>query len=158
MAQVVAAVRIRNSVFNGIENLHEVEDVELDLPQVLSLRLLRVVQAALLPGAVPRIAREGHRPDVLDVGSHLVQIVESPQPGRSLAEPRVNGAGRVDIAAREDLVTAAEVVEGLVQQSPVLQSLGRKLAGLRVKELFFNPPQVVGSAFSGVHVGVVARV
>ena len=126
--------------------------------EVLFLRLLSVVQRALLPGAVPRIAREGHGPDVLDVGSHLVQIVESPQPGRSLAEPRMDGAGRVDIAARKDLVTAAEVVEGLVQQSPVLQSLGRKLAGLGVKELFFNPPQVVGSAFSGIHVGVVARV
>ena len=107
---------------------------------------------------MPRIAREGHGPDVLDVGSELVLVMESSQPGRSLAEPRMDRAGRVEIAAREDLVTAAQVFEGLVQESPVLESLGRKLAGLGVKELFFNPPQVVGSAFSAVHVGVIARV
>ena len=158
MPHVVTPVRVKDTVFNGVENLQEVENIKLDLPQVLSLLLLTVVKATLIPGAVPRIAHEGYRPDVLHVGSHLIEIVEPPQPGGSFAVPCVDGAGRVDITACKDLVTAAEVVEGFVQQHPVLQSLGGKLARFRVKEFLLNPSQVVGSAFSGIHVGVIARI
>jgi hypothetical protein len=145
-------------MLDRIKDLKKVEDVELDLPEVLLPGFLSEVQRTLFPSTKPRMACEGHRSYVLHVSSHLIQIVEPPEPRRSLAEPRMNWTGRVNIAAREDLVTVAQVIESLVQESPVLQGLSRKLAGLGVEEFFFNPPQIVGSVFSSVDVGVVARI
>ena len=89
--------------------------------------------------------------------SELILEVSPLQRGRSLSVPRVNRTGGVEITAREDLVALAQVLKGLVQQSPVLQGLGGKPAGLGVKEFLFNPAKIIGPLIIGIDVGVVAR-